>query len=90
MSERLKEATERRAETDRENQRLLAEIRTANSKTESLILTHDTDNNKALELAETRITTLEKQVGVSFNLLRLLLVRRTYVKHDMQVNSKIM
>lgn len=62
MIERLKEATERRAEVDRENEKLTSEIRAANSKTESIMLTQDTDNNKALELAETRITSLEKQV----------------------------
>ena len=62
--QKLNEANEKRALVERENQRLSAELRESlASKSDSLLTSmHETDCNKALELAESRITVLENQV----------------------------
>jgi len=56
----MREAANRKLEVEAENSRLVSELRSQN-KTDALL--KDTDSNKALELAETRAMSLEKQVS---------------------------
>ena len=65
--EKVNEANERRAQVEKANQRLAAELRESlASKSDSLLTSmHETDCNKALELAESRITVLENQVRIT-------------------------